>query len=255
MESGSCPCPLLKLHSFAIIYCRGLKTFSLFAASLLLMGVQSFAAETPDNVLNGYAMASTRSDQQFRGASMNVDIVASVPSLEKTASLQGIRKISGAGAISYDSLHLSGDGSVRKEIIARYLSAEENRDNVRNLSSLALTPANYKFQYQKIVDIEDHQAYLFRVRPRHKRQGSFDGSIWIDAETYLPLWESGRLIQHSIFLRRLTLTRKFRIIDRRLALPESTNLDIETRLVGRAQMTVKLHDVSLAHQPGNEPGT
>ncbi len=181
---------------------------------------------------------------------MSIDITATVPRLEKTASLQGIRKISSGGAVTYDSLQLSGDPSVRHEIIARYLAAEQNLGHEHDLQLLALTAANYKFRYRTCETLEGRQAYVFKVSPRHKREGSFDGDLWIDAESFLPLRESGKIVQHSIFLRRLTMVRKFRIMDR-MAVPISTDLNIDTRLVGKAQMTVKLHDVSLATQTGN----
>ena len=181
---------------------------------------------------------------------MSIDITATVPRLEKTASLQGIRKVSCGGAVTFDALQLTGDQSVRHEVIARYLSAEQNLGHERDLELLALTPANYKFHYRTVENLDGRRAFVFKVTPRHKREGSFDGDLWIDAVSYLPLRESGRIVQHSIFLRRLTMVRKFRIIDR-MAVPERTDLSIDTRIVGKAQMTVKLHNVSLASQTGN----
>jgi len=235
----------LKLRVHTRIYNGRLRTsYPLFAGLAALITLQCAAAESPDVVLNSFTLASTQSDLQMRGASMNVEIVASLPKLEKTASLQGVRRVSRAGAISYEGLQLTGDASLRQQIIARYLSAEENRGHERDLQTLALTTANYRFQWKGMEPVDARQAYLFRVKPRKKREGAFDGLIWIDAATYLPLRESGRVVQHSIFLRRLTMVRKFRIVDQRLAIPETTDLDIDTRLVGRAQMNVKVGTVS-----------
>ena len=86
---------------------------------------------------------------------------------------------------------------------------------------------------------------MFRVKPKRKREGSFDGEIWIDAMSYLPLRESGRVLEHSIFLRRITFVRTFRIVNR-TALPEHTDVNIDTRLVGKAHMRVDLRDVLFA---------
>ncbi len=203
-------------------------------------------------MLTSFTAASSLSDQQLRGSQMKVDIVASVPRLEKTASLQGFRTVSSGGAISYDSIQLTGDESVRHQIIARYLAAEVNAGHEHDLRLLALTPDNYRFQYRSLDELDGHKAWVFDVKPRHKREGSFRGQIWIDAQTYLPLRESGRIEQHSMFLRRLTLVRRFRIIDQ-MAVPESTDLDIDTRLVGKAQMKVKLQNVSFPYRAGNVP--
>lgn len=170
---------------------------------------------------------------------MSVAIVAGVPRLDKTATLQGIREVSRAGAVTYSSLQLSGDSTVRHEIIARYLAAEENVGGARDLSLLALTAANYKFKFRTRETIEGTEAYLFSVKPRHRREGSFEGNLWIDTKTNLPLRESGRVIQHSVFLRRLTMVRKFRIVDH-TAFAERTEIEIDTRLVGKANLVVKL---------------
>lgn len=183
----------------------------------------------------------------LRGASMDVQITATVPDLDKTASLQGVRKVLDDGEVTYDSLLLSGDQSVRHQVIARYLAAEENRDHQRDLQSLALTPANYKFQFERTDSLDGRKAYVFRVKPRHKHEGSFQGDLWIDAATYLPLRESGRVIAHSVFLRRLTMVRKFQIVDR-VAFPESTEIDIDSRVAGHAQMSVKLKNLARAEQ-------
>ena len=139
---------------------------------------------------------------------------------------------------------------MRREVIARYLAAEQNLGREHDLQSLAITPANYKFHYKGMQPIAGRQAYIFQVHPRHKEEGAFRGEIWIDAVSYLPLKESGRVIQHSIFLRRLTMVRNFRIVDT-VAIPEYTDILIETRLVGKAQMSVRLHDVSRTTRAGN----
>lgn len=181
---------------------------------------------------------------------MNVEIVATVPQLDKTASLQGIRKVLDDGAIAYDSLLLSGDESVRHQVIARYLAAEENRDHQHDPQALALTPANYKFQFRNTDSLDGRKAYVFGVKPRHKREGSFQGDLWIDAATYLPLRESGRVMAHSIFLRRLTMVRKFQIVDR-VAFPETTEIDIDSRVAGHAKMSVKLLHLARSGHAGN----
>ncbi len=207
-----------------------------------------------DDVLSSFTAASTESDRQLRGSTMNVEIAAQVPRLEKSAHLLGIRAVSNQGSVTYSALELTGDSAVRREIIARYLAAEQNAGGQRDFSLLALTPANYKFRYLGMQTIEGTSAYLFSVKPRKKREGSFEGSLWIDARTTLPLRESGRVVQHSIFLRRLTLVRKFRIIDR-TAIAESTAIEIDTRLVGKARMTVNLSALPAPQQQGKLTGS
>jgi hypothetical protein len=222
--------------------------------TLLLFGVLvvSAFAEPPGQVVNNFAAATQASDALLRGATMSVDIAAAVPRLEKQATLHGLRRISGDGAVTYDSLQLGGDESVRRQVIARFLTAETNSARERDPKALAIHPDNYKFQYKSTEEIAGRTAYVFHVKPKRKREGSFQGDIWIDSETYLPLRESGKVLQHSIFLRRITLVRSFRIVDR-TAFPENTDVDIDTRLVGKAQLKVVFRNIMFATSHRHDP--
>jgi len=226
-----------------------LRLLSISLLAVCWFSINASAETMHDDVLESFTVASTQSEQELRGSAMTVDITAQVPRLEKTASLQGIRAVSHEGHVTFSSLQLSGDSSVRHEIIARYLAAEENVGGERNLQLLALTPVNYKFHFRSLEQVDSTPAYRFSVKPRHKHEGSFEGDLWIDAKSSLPLRESGRVVQHSIFLRRLTMVRRFRIIDR-TAVPERTDIEIDTRLVGKAQLTVKLSAIPPLRQQG-----
>ena len=46
------------------------------------------------------------------------------PDLKKTGELRALRRISKVGRVSYDVLSFSGDNMIKKDVIARYISAE-----------------------------------------------------------------------------------------------------------------------------------
>jgi hypothetical protein len=74
----------------------------------------------------------------------------------------------------------------------------------------------------------------------------FKGDLWLDAETCLPVRESGRLIKlPSIFLRRIEFVREYEIREG-LAVPRSIESMVDTRLVGKAELTVRFQNFSLS---------
>jgi hypothetical protein len=166
-----------------------------------------------------------------------IEIEASLPSLQKTGRLRAIRRLFPARQPDYKVLEITGDRTVKNQVIVRYISADERATELPP-SSVALTPANYKFHYVGIVLVGDRSVYAFRVIPRVKREGLINGVLWLDNETGMVVRESGRLAKTpSIFLKRVSLTRENQLhngtIEARI-----THVSVETRLVGRAQLTI-----------------
>ena len=82
------------------------------------------AAEPPETIVENYCAASRGQEQAFQGASMDVEIQASLPKLKKQGRLHALRRISALGRITYEMLRFEGDGTVKNQVIARYLTAE-----------------------------------------------------------------------------------------------------------------------------------
>ena len=176
---------------------------------------------------------------------MEVEIEASLPKLQKQGRLQALRRISQLGRITYEAIRFEGDKTVKSNVIARYLAADAEAQPDGE-SSLAITPANYKFKYRGASGAEGNQIYIFQLTPRKKRVGLFKGELWLDAATCLPVRESGRLVKNpSIFLKRIQFVREY-YIRQGVAVPLQIASKIETRLVGRAEVTVHFRNVTLA---------
>jgi hypothetical protein len=185
-------------------------------------------------IINHYLQA-TQADIPKADA-MEVDIDASVPGLNQHGRLRALRKISAVGKITYRVLGFQGDNSVKNQIIARYLQAEQQGQDDKNLT---LVPANYKFKLKgERVTSDGSMAYVFQVSPRAKRVGLFKGEVWFDAKTYLPVVEKGRLVKNpSIFFRKVDFERDFSI-QNGSAVPAHMNSTISTRLVGKVNLSV-----------------
>jgi len=175
---------------------------------------------------------------------MDIDIQASLPGLKKQGRLHGLRKITVLGRITYAKLIFEGDNTVKNQVIERYLTAE-NEAQQDEPATLAVTPANYKFQYKGQNQVGGRTIHIFQVTPKKKLRGLFKGEVWIDAATYLPIQESGYLIKSpSIFVKKVAFVRKFEIRDG-VSVPLQVQSTVDTRLFGKAELTVDFTNFSL----------
>lgn len=209
------------------------------------------AATPPDQIVENYCTATQFEQQSFDGASMQVEIHASLPKLKKRGRLRGLRRISKLGRITYDHLVFDGDGTVKNQVIARYLNAEMEAQD-RQAPKLAVTPANYKFHYKTKAVLDGRPLYIFSVSPRKKRVGLFKGELWIDAATYLPLLESGYWVKSpSIFLKKVAFTRRFEIRDG-ISVPRQVASTVDTRIWGPAELEIDFTNFSVDGFPTEE---
>jgi len=175
--------------------------------------------------------------QQPQSVSMEMDMDAQLPKLKKHGRLHALRFVTRLGKIFYSSQHFEGDGTIKKEVIARYLETETQARN-DSTGSLTVTPENYRFKYKGMTDYAGQPAYLFQVDARKKRVGLYKGELWIDAEAYLPLREWGVLVKSpSVFLKSVYFVRDYTIQDG-VSVPRRLITDINTRVVGKAQFTI-----------------
>jgi len=221
--------------------------FAFVSGPFLLIGAAPAIA--PQSLVETYAAASLAQNNRMRGASMEVDIQASLPKLKKKGRLHALRHISALGRITYDALHFEGDGAIKKNVIGRYLSAEV-QSQTGDDQSLAITPANYKFKYKGLIQSGGREIHVFQLTPRKKQVGLFKGELWLDAGTCLPLRESGRFVKNpSFFLKRVEFVREYEIRDG-VAIPRRIESVVDTRLVGKAELTIDFRNVALAEDSG-----
>jgi hypothetical protein len=167
----------------------------------------------------------------------DVQIDASLPGLAKQGSMQLVRQTGPSERSEYRLIKFEGDLTVKHQVIARYLAAQERAED-SPYSSVAITPANYKFRYMGSLATDGTAVYIFQIAPRKKRVGLICGQIWIDSASGIAVRQVGRFVRRpSIFIRRIEVTRDTNL---RNGLPYNrvTHLAIDTKLVGRAELTV-----------------
>jgi hypothetical protein len=202
------------------------------------------APMAPDAIVEHYCWVARDHEHSLDGASMEVEIEASLPKLQKRGRLQALRRISALGRITYERLRFEGDGAVKNNVIARYLTAESQAQNDASLK-LNVTPENYKFKYKGLTQSDGREAHVFEVTPRKKRVGLYRGELWIDADTFLRVRESGSWVKNpSIFLKKVEFVRKFEIRNG-ISVPVEVHSVVDTRLVGKAELNIEFHNVEL----------
>jgi hypothetical protein len=193
---------------------------------------------TPDNlnnVISRYIAAQRAQQEALRGARMEVEIDAQLPSLEKKGKLRVLRTITRLGKITFDQIgQFIGDPVVKKEVIAKYLDLEQNE---REKGSIAITPANYKFQINAIITQEEKQIYIFKLTPRRKAVGLFKGELWLDGATGMPLKETGQLVKTgSAWLKSIRFVRDYELRNG-ISILKHLQSTVDVRVVGKAELS------------------
>ena len=242
----------LALHFLSRLdYDLNLKLLLLPALALCLYAEGGSVAS--DAILQNYCAAPRDQARRLDGASMDIEIEASLPKLKKQGTLHALRKISAIGRITYDAFRFDGDNTVKKYVIDKFLSAEVEAQKAET-PSLAITPENYKFKYKGTSEIGGVKTYVFQVTPKKKLPGLFKGEIRIDAATYLRVQETGVLVKSpSIFLKRVSFVRKYAIYNG-VSVPRQVQSVVETRVAGKAEVTVAYTNVSIPAAPREAVG-
>src|SRR5215472_15372558 len=117
-----------------------LRLTAFIVGSLLTLGVFCSAEATDDanlEVVGKFLDASKLQQQTLLGSQMEVSIEARLPRLEKQGRWRALRIVPRLGKITYKAIGFSGDTTVKQEVIARYLSLENDGHDA---SAIAVTP-------------------------------------------------------------------------------------------------------------------
>ena len=176
-------------------------------------------------------------DEAVRWPLETIEIEASLPTLAKRGRMSAVRRLLPAGHPKYEVVESDGDATVRREVIVRYLSADARAAELP-APNVAMTSANYKFDFAGAFSLDDRMEYAFHMTPRQKRQGLLKGVVWLDGETGMAVRQTGTFVKSlSLFLKRIDVTREDRL---REGAVESrvTHVAINARLIGRVEMVI-----------------
>lgn len=212
--------------------------FFLFATPVLLA----------QDLLQRYFEAVARQVDRTHDIRMDMDFDARLLKLAKVGHLTGMRYVDKKGHVNFTIKSITGDDTVKKHVIARYLAGEQE-NSTRHLDT-AINEKNYKFKLKRVNETEGRRAHVFEISPRKNRVGLYKGELWIDEETGLPVREAGQFSKSPspIFLKRVTFNRTYLLVEG-VALPMRIESLIETRIAGKAELVINYSNF----QPGGDP--
>jgi hypothetical protein len=129
-----------------------------------------------------YVVSKKQPDSLANCGTVGVIIEASLPGLYKSATLVAIRVPGQNKRGDLQVVQIGGDGTVAAEVIDRYFALRELIDSMPQ-SSVAITPANYKFRFGGAVGTGGSTAYIYHITPRKNRPGMMSGQLWMDSDT------------------------------------------------------------------------
>lgn len=168
---------------------------------------------------------------------VEIVIDASLPGLHKQSREVAIRQTGESERGEYRVLQNEGDATVSRDVIAPYLAAQKQIDDMPR-SSVQITPANYTFRYMGEFLTGGSSTYVFRIRPKNKRQGLIKGQLWIDSVTGVAVMQAGYFVKASSpVIRRIEIVRDTQLLDGHPSV-RITRLRLETRRAGRGYLTI-----------------
>jgi hypothetical protein len=166
-----------------------------------------------------------------------VRIEASIPGLYKRARVLAIRQVGDSERSEYRLLAAEGDSIVAQELIAPYLRAQSQLEELP-VSAVAVTPANYRFRYKGAVGREGASAQAYQITPKTKRKGLIQGQLWIDSGSGAAILQTGRFVQAPFpFSGKVEVVCNTELSE---GIPSVriTHWAIETSRAGRAELTI-----------------
>ena len=183
-----------------------------------------------------YTTSHVQRDPFKQSGPVGVFIEASLPELYKSAALVAVRKQGEDKRSELHVLQIAGDGTVADEVIERYFALRQEVD-ILPLSSVAITPSNYKFHYAGEVKTGGAAAYVYDITPKKNRPGLLLGKIWMDAETGDEVMLSGHLMDLPASGGRVDIVRDTKLMNGS-AFARVTHVGFTVPLLGRAEVVI-----------------
>lgn len=148
------------------------------------------------------------------------------------------RNYSAPNSLAFKAVRFSGDNFVKSNVILRLLQSEVDHVQKDDPALSAISPANYKFSYKGLTDVDGRTVYLYQVKPRTKRPGLFKGRIYLDVYSGSIVRAEGIMAKSpSLFIKRIIFEQDYADIGS-FTFPVSIHSEAQTRVVGRALVDI-----------------
>jgi len=144
------------------------------------------------------------------------------------------RNYSAPNTLAFKAVRFTGDNFVKSNVILRLLQSEVDHVQKDDPALSAIGPANYKFSYKGLSQVDGRTVYVYQLKPRQKRTGLFKGRIYLDAYSGSMVRAEGAMAKSpSLFIKKILFQQDYADIGS-FTFPVSIHSEAQTRLVGRA---------------------
>jgi hypothetical protein len=193
---------------------------------------------SPELALSSYLGLAKRQLAELGAYSDVTTIQADLPDTSQHGTFELRRYFQAPRALTFAALHFAGDSFVKTNIISRLLQSEVDHVQKGEGEQTAITAENYKFSYKGFETIDGRVAYIYQVKPRHKRPGLFKGRILVDSATGRLRRAEGQMVKSpSFFVKNIEFVQDYGECGP-FSLPVHIHSEAKTRLVGRAVVEV-----------------
>lgn len=166
----------------------------------------------------------------------------SLPETFQGGEFELIRHYAAPRTLEFKALRFTGDGFVKRNVIARLLQSEADHVRHARSASTAINSQNYIISYKGEETIEGRAVYVYKLKPRKKRDGLFKGRLFLDAVSGRLVRTEGALVKSPSFV-----IRKVEFLQAYIQVGDLTFLDhmhchVLTRLVGHIVIDIYQHD-------------
>ncbi|MBZ5627890.1 MAG: hypothetical protein LAO06_03395 [Acidobacteriia bacterium] len=193
---------------------------------------------SPELALTAYLGFAQQQLKDLGAYSDATTIEADLPDTAQHGKFELRRSYRAPRTLAFAAVHFAGDGFVKTNVIARLLQSEVEHVQKGEGALTAITADNYKFGFKAVEVLDDHLAYLYQIKPKHKRMGLFKGRILIDAATgHLRRAEGTMVKAPSFFVKKIEFVQDYADFGP-FSLPTHVHSVAKTRLVGRAVVDI-----------------
>ncbi len=115
---------------------------------------------------------------------------------------------------------------------------------------MSVSPENYKFKYKGTDQWNGRPVYVLQLTPREKKVGLFKGELWLDAETYMPVRESGAFVKTpSVFLKKMQFVREYEM-QNGVSVPQRLESKADVRFIGPVELNINFLRYTREDQAG-----
>ena len=130
----------------------------------------------------------------------------------------------------------SGSKILGEKVLKRAMDSEKEASVDRGAT--ALTPANYRFQFQGSEDLNGRPAYILSVEPLKESKFLYRGKIWVDATDFAVAKIEAAPAKNPSFWISRTLIRYTSAKTGNFWLPQRSRSETKIRIGGTAVLTI-----------------